>query len=165
MAEQAADGGVLFRSIHAARPRLVTGVPDGMLSETIRLCSESPDFPYIPCAREEECFGVASGAAMAGERAVVLVQNAGFLNSIGAFATMALRYQLPFVVFVTNRGVLADPNGYDIEKHQAFEASVVPLTHVFRFDAAKLPEDIATAAFKWAEAARRPAVIALEKRL
>lgn len=165
LGEQAASGDRLFRSIVAAKPKLVTGVPDGMLAETIRLCSQSEDFPYIACAREEETIGVACGAAMAGERAVVLVQNAGLLNSIGAFATMALRYQLPFVVLVTNRGVLADPNSYDIEKYMAFEASVKPLTPVFSHAAASIPDDLVPAAFKWAEAARRPAVIALEKSL
>ena len=165
MGEQAASGDRLFRSIAAAKPKLVTGVPDGMLAETIRLCAASPDFPYIACAREEETIGVACGAAMAGERAVVLVQNAGLLNSIGALATMGLRYQLPFVVLVTNRGVLADPNSYDIEKYMAFEASVKTLTPVFSYAAASIPDDLVPAAFKWAEAARRPAVIALEKSL
>ncbi len=116
MAEQAAGGDRLFKSIVAAKPKLVTGVPDGMLAQTIMLCEAAPDFPYIACAREEECIGVASGAAMAGERAVVMVQNAGLLNSLGALATMGIRYGLPFVVLVTNRGVLADPNSYDIEK-------------------------------------------------
>lgn len=157
-------GEKLFRSIAAAKPKLVTGVPDGMLADAIRLCAASPDFPYIPCAREEECIGIASGAAMCGERAVVMVQNAGYLNFIGAFATMAIRYQLPFVVIVTNRGVLADPNSYDIEKYMAFEA-VKGVTPVFSYAAASLPDDVVPAAFKWAEAARRPAVIALEKSL
>ena len=109
VADTASSGEKLFRSIQAAKPKLVTGVPDGMLSQTIMLCEASPDFPYIACAREEECIGVASGAAMAGERAIVMVQNAGLLNSLGAFATMGLRYGLPFVVIVTNRGALADP--------------------------------------------------------
>ena len=95
-----------------------------MLAETIKLCEETPDFPYIACAREEECIGVACGAAMAGERAIVMVQNAGMLNSLGAFATMGLRYGLPFVVIVTNRGALADPNGYDIEKREAVKADL-----------------------------------------
>jgi sulfopyruvate decarboxylase subunit alpha len=165
LGEQAASGDRLFRSIAAAKPKLVTGVPDGMLAETIRLCSETMDFPYIACAREEECIGVACGAAMAGERAVVLVQNAGLLNSLGAVATMGIRYGLPFVILVTNRGVLADPNSYDIEKFMAFEASVKTLTPVFSYSASALPNDLVPAAFKWAEAARRPAVIALEKSL
>lgn len=165
MAEQATVGDRLFRSIVAAKPRLVTGVPDGMLAATIFACDASADFPYIACAREEECIGVACGAAMAGERAVVLMQNAGLLNSLGAFATMALRYQLPFVVLTTNRGVLADPNSYDIEKYMAFEASVPTLTPVFRYAMNALPDDIVPAAFRWSEAARRPAVIALEKAL
>jgi sulfopyruvate decarboxylase subunit alpha len=165
LGEQAASGDRLFRSIAAAKPKLVTGVPDGMLAETIRLCSEAKDFSYIACAREEECIGVACGAAMAGERAVVLVQNAGLLNSLGAVATMGIRYGLPFVILVTNRGVLADPNSYDIEKFMAFESSVKTLTPVFSYAASALPDDLVPAAFKWAEAARRPAVIALEKSL
>jgi sulfopyruvate decarboxylase subunit alpha len=165
MAEQATTGDRLFRSIVAAKPKLVTGVPDGMLAATIFACQSTDQFPYIACAREEECVGVACGAAMAGDRAVVLLQNAGLLNALGAFATMALRYQLPFVVLTTNRGVLADPNSYDIEKYVAFEASVPTLTPVFRYAMGALPDDIVPAAFKWSEAARRPAVIALEKAL
>ena len=165
MVEQAAGGDRLFRSIKAAKPKLVTGVPDGMLAETIMLCEGAGEFPYIACAREEETIGVACGAAMAGERAVVLVQNAGLLNSIGAFATMAIRYQLPFVVLVTNRGVLADPNSYDIEKFMAFESSVKTLSPVFSYPFTSMPDDLVPAAFKWSEAARRPAIIALEKSL
>ena len=154
----------MFQSILAAKPKLVTGVPDGMLAEAIRLCASSP-IPYIPCAREEECIGIACGAALTGERAVVLMQNAGLLNALGAFSTLALRYQLPFVVVTANRGVLADPNSYDIEKFMAFEATVKTLTPVFSYPASALPNDLVPAAFKWAEAARRPAVIALEKSL
>jgi hypothetical protein len=66
---------------------------------------------------------------------------------------------------VTNRGVLADPNSYDIEKFMAFESSVTTLTPVFKYPMATMPDDLVPAAFKWAEAARRPAVIALEKSL
>ena len=54
MSEQAASGEKLFRSIEAAKPKLVTGVPDGMLAGTIMLCEASQDFPDIACAREEE---------------------------------------------------------------------------------------------------------------
>lgn len=165
MADQASAGDRLFRSIAAARPRLVTGVPDGMLATTIMLCRQSSDIAYVACAREEECIGVVAGAAMAGERAVMLVQNAGLLNSLGAFATMGLRYGLPFVVIVTNRGALADPNGYDIEKREAFDAAVRPMARVFDFDAGDFPADLVPAAFKWAEAARKPVILALEKRL
>jgi sulfopyruvate decarboxylase subunit alpha len=165
LGEEASPGARLFRSIEKAGPKLVTGVPDGMLAETIMMCSASKEFPYIACAREEECIGVAAGAAMAGERAVVLVQNAGLLNSLGALATMGIRYGLPFVVLVTNRGALADPNSYDIEKFMAFESGVKAMTPVFSYAAANLPDDIVPAAFRWAEASRRPAVIALEKSL
>lgn len=155
----------LYNSIVAARPMLVCGVPDGMLAHTIRLCQSSKSLSYVACAREEECIGIACGAAMAGERAVVLVQNAGLLNSLGAFATMAIRYQLSFVIVTTNRGVLADPNSYDIEKFTAFENSVKAVTPVFSYPFMSVPDELVPAAFKWAEAARRPAIVALEKSL
>ena len=74
MADTASSGERLFRSIVAAKPKLVTGVPDGMLAQTIMACERTKDFPYIACAREEECIGVASGAAMAGERAIVRLE-------------------------------------------------------------------------------------------
>ncbi len=127
MAEQASGADRLFRSIVAAKPKLVTGVPDGMLAATIMLCEQSKDFPYLACAREEECIGVASGAAMAGERALVMVQNAGLLNSLGALATMGLRYGLPFVVIVTNKGRWPIPMATDIENAEAFDAGVRPM--------------------------------------
>ena len=165
MGQGQSPGMRLFSSIAAARPALVTGVPDGMLAEAISLCQASPELTYIACAREEECIGLASGAAMAGERAVVMMQNAGLLNSLGALATMGLRYGLPFVLIVTNRGALADPNGYDIEKRDAFDAGVRPVARVFDFDAGALPDDLVPAAFRWAEAARKPVILALEKRL
>ena len=77
----------------------------------------------------------------------------------------AFYLNLTLVIIVTNRGVLADPNSYDIEKFDAFEASVKALSHVFTYDAADLPDDLVPAAFRWAQAARRPAIIALERRL
>ena len=36
---------------------------------------------------------------------------------------------------------------------------------VFDFDAGDFPDDLIPAAFKWAEAARKPVILALEKRL
>jgi hypothetical protein len=39
------------------------------------------------------------------------------------------------------------------------------MARVFDFDAGDFPDDLIPAAFKWAEAARKPVIIALEKRL
>ena len=100
-----------------------TGVPDGWLVPLIKGLSEDKRFDYIAAAREEECFGIASGIAMSGKRSLVLIQNSGFLNAIGAFTTLCQKYQTPFVCLVANRGGINDSNSYDPNKHRSFEAT------------------------------------------
>ena len=101
---------------------VTTGVPDGWLVPLIQDLNEDKRFDYISAAREEECFGIASGAAMSGKRCLVLMQNSGFLNSIGAFTTLCQKYQTPFVCLIANRGGINDSNSYDPNKYRSFEA-------------------------------------------
>lgn len=101
---------------------LATGVPDGWIVPLISLFEEDPRLSYIAATREEECFGIASGMAMSGRRALVLIQNSGFLNSIGCYATLCQRYATPFTVVMAHRGGINDSNSYDPNKYRAFEA-------------------------------------------
>src|SRR5690606_22114194 len=71
---------------------------------------------HIHAARGEEAIGIASGLAMAGKKTLVMMQNVGFLNSIGCFATLALNYRTPFVMLIAHRGNIYDRNNYDIPK-------------------------------------------------
>ena len=99
-----------------------TGVPDGWIVPLIDALTNDKRFDYIAAAREEECFGIASGVAISGKRALVVMQNSGFLNSIGAFTTLCQKYQTPFVVLIAHRGGINDSNSYDPNKHRSFEA-------------------------------------------
>lgn len=101
---------------------IATGVPDGWIVPIIKGLSEDKRFDYIAAAREEECFGIAAGAAISGKRALVLMQNSGFLNSIGAFTTLCQKYQTPFVCLIAHRGGIQDSNSYDPNKFHSFEA-------------------------------------------
>lgn len=112
----------ILQSLHDANINIATGVPDGWIVPLIDALAKDKRFDYIPAAREEECFGIASGAVMAGKRALVLMQNSGFLNSIGCYATLCQKYQTPFVVLIAHRGGLNDSNSYDPNKYRAFEA-------------------------------------------
>ena len=106
-----------------AKVDLITGVPDGYLVPLIESVSAS-SIPYIAAAREEECLGIASGAAMSGRRALVMVQNSGFLNAVGAYATLCVNYRVPMVILVAHRGNVFDANGYDTEKYRAYQAFI-----------------------------------------
>lgn len=101
---------------------LATGTPDGWICPLIDSLSTDERFTYIPAAREEECFGIASGVAMSGKRALVLMQNSGFLNAVGCFTTLCQKYQAPFVVLIAHRGGISDSNSYDPNKYRSFEA-------------------------------------------
>lgn len=105
-----------------AKVHLVTSVPDGYLVPLIEDLEESKAIRHVSAAREEECFGIASGAIMAGQRAMVMIQNSGFLNSIGCLATLCANYKLPLVILVSHRGNLFDKNAYDVEKFRYFES-------------------------------------------
>ncbi len=133
----------ILDALDAHNIHTTTGVPDGWLVPLIKGLSEDKRFDYIPAAREEECFGIASGIAMSGKRSMVLIQNSGFLNAVGAFATLCQKYQTPFVCLVANRGGINDSNSYDPNKHRGFEAitrSMNLFTHPSSWE--DLPVDI-----------------------
>lgn len=105
-----------IRQCKDADVNLVTSVPDGYLVPLIDACANMSGVTHIPAAREEECLGIAAGAAMAGGRTIVMMQNAGFLNAVGCYATLCANYRTPFLIIVSHRGNIYDKNKYDIEK-------------------------------------------------
>ena len=105
-----------------ANVHVVVSVPDGYLVPLIRDLHDDNRIRHIAAAREEECLGIAAGVAMAGRRAVVLVQNVGFLNSLGCYATLCVNYKTPFLIVVSHRGNFYDKNRYDVLKYQYFNA-------------------------------------------
>lgn len=94
----------------------VISVPDGYLAPLITQVEQAAHITHIHAAREEEAIGIAGGLSLAGKKVLVMMQNVGFLNSIGCFATLALNYRLPFVMLIAHRGNIYDRNNYDIPK-------------------------------------------------
>jgi phosphonopyruvate decarboxylase len=151
----------LWQTLHDHDIRWATGVPDGWIVPLIRGLSEDRRFTYVPAAREEECFGIAAGMAMAGRRALVLIQNSGFLNSIGCYTTLCQKYQTPFVVLVAHRGGINDSNSYDPNKYRAFETTTRAMNlFVHSASWANLASDIPKAMAR-AEGAGEPSFITL----
>jgi len=90
--------------------RLVPYVPDRVLTTLIRNIHADPFFTTFPTAREEEAVGIVSGAWMAGMRGAVLMQTSGFATLANALASLALPYQIPLIMFVSERGTLGEFN-------------------------------------------------------
>jgi sulfopyruvate decarboxylase alpha subunit len=90
--------------------KLVTYVPDKVFTPLIKNLHADADFLTFPTAREEEAIGVISGAWMGGRRGAVLMQTSGFGTVPNALASLVVPYQIPAIMFVSERGTLGEFN-------------------------------------------------------
>jgi sulfopyruvate decarboxylase alpha subunit len=90
--------------------KLVPYVPDRVLTTLIKSIHADPFFTTFPTAREEEAVGIVSGAWMAGMRGAVLMQTSGFATLANVLASLAVPYQVPLIMFVSERGTLGEFN-------------------------------------------------------
>ena len=90
--------------------RLVPYVPDRVLTGLIKNLHADPYFTTFPTAREEEAVGIISGAWMAGQRGAILMQTSGFATLANVLASLAVPYQIPLIMFVSERGTLGEFN-------------------------------------------------------
>jgi sulfopyruvate decarboxylase alpha subunit len=102
--------GIVQQSLKRNDIRLVPYVPDRVLTTLIKNLHADPFFTTFPTAREEEAVGIVSGAWMAGMRGAVLMQTSGFATLANVLASLAVPYQIPLIMFVSERGTLGEFN-------------------------------------------------------
>src|ERR671918_2472186 len=101
---------VVHDELKRADVRLVTYVPDNVLSPLIRSLHHDDHFTTFCTAREEEAVGIATGAWMGGMLGVVLMQTSGFATLPNVLASLAVPYQIPLLMIVSERGTLGEFN-------------------------------------------------------
>ena len=101
---------VVLQALKRNDIRLVPYVPDRVLTTLIKNIHADPFFTTFPTAREEEAVGIVSGAWMAGLRGAVLMQTSGFATLANVLASLAIPYQIPLIMFVSERGTLGEFN-------------------------------------------------------
>src|SRR5690606_38172715 len=94
--------------LKAHEVRLVTYVPDNVLSPLIKALHADPWFTVLCPAREEEAVGIVAGAYMAGMRGITLMQTSGFATLPNVLASLVVPYQIPLLMMVSERGTLGD---------------------------------------------------------
>jgi len=102
--------GVVLQTLKRHDIRLVPYVPDRVLTTLIKNIHADPFFTTFPTAREEEAVGIISGAWMGGMRGAVLMQTSGFATLANVLASLAIPYQIPLIMFVSERGTLGEFN-------------------------------------------------------
>src|SRR5579864_9545057 len=101
---------VVLQTLKRNEVGLVPYVPDRVLTPLIKSLHADPFFTTFATAREEEAVGIVSGAWMAGRRGAVLMQTSGFATLANTLASLAVPYQIPLIMFVSERGTLGEFN-------------------------------------------------------
>jgi len=90
--------------------RLVSYVPDNVLTPLITGVTSDNYFMPVGATREDEAIGAVTGAYMAGLRGVVMMQTSGFALIANALASLVLPNQIPAIMVISERGTLGEFN-------------------------------------------------------
>lgn len=104
----------LCQGLKANGVRLVCHIPDIVLSTLIDELEKDGSFRIVSLTREEEGVGILAGAYMGGVRGAMLLQSTGLGNSINALTSLSIPQQLPFLMVISPRGELGEPNPFMI---------------------------------------------------
>jgi sulfopyruvate decarboxylase alpha subunit len=142
--------GEIHRVLKSQRVRQVSYVPDAGHKRLIELCQDDRGMASVPLTTEEEGIGLAAGAWLGGDRAVLLMQSSGVGNCVNAL-TLAANCGFPLLMLVTMRGEWGEFNPWQVPMGQA-TPEVLRLAGVrsLRLDRAEKAFDTVAAAAKLA---------------
>jgi phosphonopyruvate decarboxylase len=83
---------------------LFTGVPCSLLAGIFAELERDERVRYVSATREDLAVGMAAGAWLGGQRAVVLMQNSGLGVCLNALASLHEPYEIPALLVVSWRG-------------------------------------------------------------
>ena len=99
--------------------KLVCYVPDIVLAGLIEILEKDETIRLFPVTREEEGMGILSGGYLGGTRGALLLQSAGLGNSINALTTLCIPQQIPFLLVISPRGDVGEPNPFQVPMGRA----------------------------------------------
>jgi sulfopyruvate decarboxylase alpha subunit len=93
---------------------MVAYVPDEVADRLLQLLHEDGTFAMVSATREEEAVGILCGGFLGGTRGVLVMQGSGLGNSINALCGLAIGYQIPFLMVISERGRLGEFNSVQV---------------------------------------------------
>ena len=157
------SGHRLVAEFKSAGVAIAASLPDQWLSDVLTSLDDEPWIRHVLLTREDEGVGVCIGAGLAGQRGVVVCQNAGVLLSMNALSGAAHHHRAPLVVVAVQRGQDGDPYPYQAYKGLV-TAPVLAAAGIPTLTAA-VPDDLTVIneAFVRAEAGRTPVVVLAQR--
>jgi sulfopyruvate decarboxylase alpha subunit len=90
--------------------RLITYVPDNVLTPLISGVNADNYFMSVGATREDEAVGAVTGAYMAGLRGAIMMQTSGFALIANALASLVVPSQIPAIMVISERGTMGEFN-------------------------------------------------------
>lgn len=143
-----------------------TGVPCSFLTPFINHVIDDPGLRYVASANEGDAVATAAGVALAGGRAVAMMQNSGLGNAMSPLTSLTWTFRLPVLVLCTHRGA---PGLRDEPQHELMGEVTRSLFEVMRVPLGDFPDRAEGAAPALAEAIaymdaeRRPYGLLMQK--
>ncbi|MDP3920770.1 MAG: phosphonopyruvate decarboxylase [Candidatus Omnitrophota bacterium] len=115
------ESGTFVQQLKNEGFRFFTGVPCSFFQSAINAVVDDKSLKYVTVPNEGAALAAASGAILAGEPAVVLIQNSGFGNLINPLTSLNMIYGLGVLIFISGRayGVADEPQHEIIGKSMA----------------------------------------------
>jgi sulfopyruvate decarboxylase alpha subunit len=88
----------------------ISFIPDSVIDRILKVAEKDPYFHFTTLAREEEGIGIITGEYLGGRFGVLMMQSAGLGNCVNALASLAIPYQIPFIMLISQRGELGEFN-------------------------------------------------------
>lgn len=156
----------IIEAFRANEIRLIAHVADSVLAPIIRHMEADPFFRVVTLTREEEGVGLVTGSYLGGVRGALLMQSSGFGNTINALGSLALPYQIPFVMLLSQRGSFMEHNIVQIAGGVAV-SKILDALDIQAFDLLRDDEVAFTASngVRHAFVARRPVALTITTEL
>jgi sulfopyruvate decarboxylase alpha subunit len=145
---------------------LIVHVADRVLAPVITRLESDPWFQVVTLSREEEGIGLLTGAYLGGKRGAILLQSSGLGNTLNALGSLALPYQIPFVILLSPRGSFMEHNLVQLAWGKAVPRTVEAMD-MQMFDMTS-PADVPfmmDKGIKHAFVTRRPVVLSISTQL
>jgi len=155
----------IFAALKAADIRQVGYVPDAGHSRLIELCEADPEIRTVRLTSEEEGIGLAAGAWLGGQRAVLLMQSSGVGNCVNLLS-LAKSCRFPLTMLVTMRGEWGEFNPWQVPMGTKTQAALELMdVLVYRVERAEEAGETVAAALDIAFNGGLAAAILLSQRL
>jgi len=155
----------IFAVLKACAIRQVGYVPDAGHARLIELCRSDASIRDVLLTSEEEGIALAAGAALGGERCILLMQSSGVGNCVNMLS-LTRNCRFPLVLLVTMRGEWAEFNPWQVPMGSIVEPVLrLTDTHVYRVERAEEAAETTQAAIDLAFNGELAVAVLLSQRM